>query len=236
MMFLVRFWRNLTKKAQCVEWIRIRNFRIGSGRSGLRKNFRSGSGKKVRIRNTVKKTDLLSVSAWQYLLSNAMLAMTMASISRALPWAWSSLLVTSCTFLVMDKTPWVTVPGRRPLSNFFWMPLNKNMWNRDNENLLMFLVIRRAWCADQTVLCLVRNIGIACVSRLFYFEPSRSFQNVLPREKKSFIRKTVTTLSQTMILPMNILTSVVDPDPYSAYGSTQVKKDKFETKIHHLET
>ena len=39
-----------------------------------------------------------------------------------------------------------------------------------------------------------------------------------------------------MILPMNILTSVVDPDPYSAYGSTQVKKDKFETKIHHLET
>ena len=76
----------------------------------------------------------------------------------------------------------------------------------------MFLVIRRAWCADQTVLCLVRNIGIACVSRLFYFEPSRSYQNVLPREKKSFIRKTVTTLSQTMILPMNILTSVVDPD------------------------
>ena len=85
-------------------------------------------------------------------------------------------------------------------------------------------------------MCLVRNIGIACVSRLFNFEPSRSYQNVLPREKKSFIRKTVTTLSQTMILPMNILTSVVDPDPYSAYGTTQVKKDKFETKIHHLET
>ena len=118
-------WVFSPKKAQCVEWTRIRNFRIGSGRSGLRKNVRSGSGKKVRIQNTVKKTDLLSVSAWQYLLSNAMLAMTMASISRALPWAWSSLLVTSCTFLVMDRTPWVTVPGRRPLSNFFWMPLNK---------------------------------------------------------------------------------------------------------------
>ena len=45
------------------------------------------------------KMNLLRVSAWQNLLSNAMLAITMASISRALPWAWSNFEVTSWTFL-----------------------------------------------------------------------------------------------------------------------------------------
>ena len=119
--------------------------------------------------------NLLRVSAWQNLLSNAMLAITMASISRALPWAWSNFEVTSWTFLkgscscrcgkvkihahcrlgesrwlskfhlivrmaehwryekldlVMLRTPCVTVPGLRPLSSFFWIPLHSKIKTR----------------------------------------------------------------------------------------------------------
>ena len=44
-------------------------------------------------------TNLLRVRAWQNLLSKAMLAITIASISRAFPCAWSSFEVTSWTFL-----------------------------------------------------------------------------------------------------------------------------------------
>ena len=67
--------------------------------------------------------NLLRVRAWQNRLSKAMLAITTASISLAFPWAWSSLLVTRWTFCVIECTPCVTVPGRRPLSSFFWIPL-----------------------------------------------------------------------------------------------------------------
>ena len=81
-----------------------------------------GEGVAVSVENILCQKHLVG-EKYLDLLSKAMLAITMASISRAFPWAWSNFEVTDWTFLVIERTPWVTVPGRRPLSSFFWIPL-----------------------------------------------------------------------------------------------------------------